>query len=419
MAKQASKQVSDLVLILFSLALAFVVWAIVRQQEILTQTILVPVEFRNLPPFVELEPGRTYSPQQIPVSFSFPKGEERMVGSAEFRITLDLGELAQRVGSTERFSEHAVRVSRDNLRAPSGLTFIEFRSEPEVRFNARLRVARAVVRPRLGAAPPAEGFRVETDQVRAEPAEIDVAVDRFHFELAQREQLDISTEEISLAGARASVRRVVGVVYDTQAGVYPMPTNPTNSVTVFVPIPEIEGERSFARVPIRYEPIRRRVGASLLPEFAAVTVTGPVSQLDRLTTSTIRLVPRPNEFLDAEAPGESFETLIDASFEGVDPDALDRLRATIRPRFVRVRFFQREPDPAPVVEAPRPTPIPIPTPTPRPTQTPLPPPVAVEDLSTSPSLQRTTPALTPVPIPPPPAQETIYQGSPTTGTNSS
>ncbi|MDK2971171.1 MAG: hypothetical protein PWP23_926 [Candidatus Sumerlaeota bacterium] len=409
MAKQAKQPVNDLVLVLFSLLLAFLVWAIVRQQEILTQTILVPIDYRNLPPYVELDPSEPFTPTQIPVSFSFPKGEERMVGSAEFRLRIDLADMGTRVGSTERYTEYVVRVTRENLKAPDKLSFVEYRSEPEVTFRARLRVARATVVPRLGPEPPAEGYRIETDAIRAEPSEIDVAVDLFHYELAQRETIEIPTEEISVAGARTSLRRVAGLLYNTSDGVYPMPSNPTSTVTVFVPIPEIEVERSFPKVPIRYKPIKRRIGATLSPEFASITVSGPVSQLDRMSSATILLTPRPNEFLDEETAGESFETLIDASFDGIDPELRDRLRATIEPRFVRVRFYAKEPEtpietPTPSLE-PEPTPLPVVRRDDRSTTRLLTPPVIVPartpQPTPSPSPNSPAPRRTPVSIPEP------------------
>jgi hypothetical protein len=377
----------------------------------------VPIDHRNLPPYVELDPSEPYSPTQIPVSFSFPKGEERMVGSAEFRLSIDLADIGTRVGSTERFSDHVVRVARENIKAPDKLSFVEFRSEPEVRFRARLRVARATVLPRIGPEPPAEGYRIESAAVRAEPAEIDVAVDEFHHELAQRETILIPTEEISVAGARASVRRVAGLLYNTNDGVFPMPTNPTSTVTVFVPIPEIEVERSFPRVPIRYQPIKRRIGATLYPEFASVTVSGPVSQVDRLSSGTILLVPRPNEFLDEERAGESFETLIDASFDGVDPELRDRLRATIEPRFVRVRFYSKEPEvpletPRPVV-TPEPAALPLVRRADQPTTRVLVPRLPLMPEATPPSTTAPTPRRTPVPIPEPTPPPVSNGDSPT------
>lgn len=414
MAKQAKPQpVNDLFLALFSLLLAFVVWVIVRQQEVLTQTILVPIQPEKLPPFIELDPEKPFEPTQIAVSFSFPKGDERMAGSGDFHLRVDLDTLAERVSSTENFTRHTVRLSREMIEAPSKLTFVEFRSEPEVELRARMRVAEALVVPNIVAAEPAEGYRIDKENILVEPSRIDVAVDETRARIAEEGQLlEVTTEPVDLTGEQDFVRRVVGILLEPASGIYPLPDEPVPTIEVFIPIPEIELTREFENIPIRYAPFTKGVQASLAPETATVTVDGPRSVVEGLEPSMIRLRPYLSDFVISETIGESSETLITHSFELPEElqNKAEDLTATVEPLRVRVRFSASETPAAPTPEvAPTPAPSLTPVPTPEAAAIPEPVPTAVPTPTPQP-----TPEPTPSPSPAP--EETQSEDGSTTGT---
>lgn len=340
MAKSSRAPVNELFLALFSIFLAFVVWVIVRQQEIVTQTILVPVVVTSPPAFVELSPEVPFEPASVPVTFSFPMGDERLASASEYRLVIDASELADRVSSTETFSRHSIIASRNDLRFPSQLTFVEFVESPEITFRVRLRTAEVEVRHQVVDSRPASGHRVIREEIAVEPERITVAVDEARQVLSREQPLSILTEPVDPVGQNRSIRRVVGLLFDSEGGLYPLPDRPSPTVQVYVPITEIEETRVYEDIPIRFGTIRRSVSARLWPEEADVIVLGPIGLLNRLTPEMIRVTPLPNEFIDEEAVGEPFTTSLEVSFDAPDPEFSQRLRAEASPSIVRIQFYE-------------------------------------------------------------------------------
>lgn len=395
MAKQSSRSVNDLILVIFSLALGFIVWVIVRQNEIHTQTKLVPVVLNNLPPFIELNPDKPYEPERLPITFSFAKGDESMATSGDFRVVLDLANL--RVGNTEDYRAHTIRIDRTNVQFPEQLTLLEFAAPPAVTLNARMLVASAKVVPVIDGDPP-QGYWVDRTGISAEPSEVNIAVSPKRFEDSMRQTLSIMTEAIDVSRMRQNTPRPVGLVFKPEEGLFPF--EDSRSVVVFIPVREESTDAVFEQVPINYDPQLAARTATLDPLAADVTVTGPRSVIARLSKDLIVLGPRSSDFLEAETIGESFETLIDAAFETFDESDTRQLRVQIDPPQVVVTFHALEeaaPTPADdattPAPAPAPTPAPMAVPTPVPTPVPSPSPTPEPTPAPSPVDEDTTPAL--------------------------
>jgi len=410
MAKQPTRgPVSDIVLFLFSIILALFVWVIVRQQEILTHTIQFAVETENiaLPPYIELNPETPYVPQQVAVKFNFKKGNEQLAMSSSKELVIDIKGQGDRFNSLDVFTPYQIPITRNMLRHPEELTFVEFVSPPEVDLFARVRTTEARVRLNLNDEQPPENFRLDRDNVLINPSTIRVAVDFENYIRSQNGELTVDTESVAVASATSSISRQLQIMFKQDSGIYPLPgNNPT--VDVVIPIVENDKEKTFVDVPINYETIRAGVSAILEPTTADVTVTGPVSVVDSIQASRIRLRPEPNQFLDEEDIGSAPVTTNILSDLGLRIDPTKRRpMTTISPRRVRIMFVAEDelqiespveleerlvPSLPPLTPTPTPTaaPIVIPTPTasptPTPTPTPSPTPIAVEteDSETSP-----------------------------------
>ncbi len=400
MSKPSSGPFSDFALILFSLALGFIVWVIVRQQETVTRTVLVPVYYENLPDYIELQ---DYNPKNIAVSFSLAKGDDPLTSASEkFRATVDLTRLVERNIQTESFKEISLPVERTKLDYPKKLTFIAFEDTPAVTFSARLRVAMARIEVNLVGDHPAMGYRIDRQNIVMNPNEIYVAVDQKRYEQSLTNQLVIKTEPIDVTGKQVGITGLYRVLYGETDGIFPVPGR-AETVEIMVPIQEVESTRVYHNIPVRYETLKRGVRAELTPSNVTVSVEGPPSLLTQLQPAMIRLTPRTTKFLDEERIGDSVETAIEISYLTADEKFQKRLKATLDPSLVLVRFFPHT-DAVPI-DIPLETPIPVieSTPTPVPTGTPTPTPepveIHVDDDVTSPLILRvedtaTTPTAT-------------------------
>ena len=364
MAKQPSRPVGDIFLILFSLFLAFIVWVIVKQQESSIRALSIPITYSNLPEFVELG---GYEPGSLTVEFSVPKAEESYARGENFKIDVDLSKIAVFAG-TESFNEYTVDLNASQVTPSDGGTQIHpvlIVGEPLVTFLARLRVGTVPVEPNLQGSP-AEGYRLDSEKISVEPKTITVAMNATRFRESIEGTLRVLTEPISIGGERDIVSGLYSVPLNSRdglnQGIFSIPGAPVQKIEASIPLPEIETTRIFENVPVIYEPLRVDVVAEVEPSVVNVTVSGPRSAVDRVTPQMLHLSTLA---LIDDRPGTVVETVIDVTLETGDPGLRARIKSMeTAPRTVLIRIESREqPTPAP---APSPTPRPSPSPTPVP-----------------------------------------------------
>jgi len=333
----------EISLVTFSLILGLIFWAIVKQQETVSQTILVPVTLANQPEFLELE---SFEPSNLAVKFSLRSGDETLARDpARFRINVDLGGLRNRVAISDSFVDYPIDITRDMLEYPDRLTFSSFDDAPaRVVVRARPRIVRVPVEPQLqNTDSPAEGYQVDLANVVVEPSEVLVAVDEARHILALQGQLSVTTEPVDLRGRRDQVAGLYALELSGSRGVFPLPGQAVPSVEVIVAIPEIQGRRVFEDLPIRYQPLKTGRRAVLEPSTATVAVEGPQSVVNRLDPAHIVLSPRQVAFLDDETIGDIVDTSIEVRFEGATSALADDLRPPIvTPSLVKVTFLPIE-----------------------------------------------------------------------------
>ncbi len=336
----------EISLVIFSLLLGLIFWAIVKQQETVSQTILVPVIVDNQPEFIEFD---GFEPSNVAVKFTLRTGDETLARDpGRFRIIIDAAALRNRVAVSESFVEYPIDVTRDMLEFPERLTFSSFDDSPaRVTFRARPRIARVPVTPNIiNVGSPAEGYRVDLDKIQIDPPEVLVAVDEIRQMLALRSQIRISTEPIDVGGRREQVSGLYALVMSSEQGFFPVPGQAAPSVEVIIPIPEIQTQRVFSDLPIRYQPISASVRALLDPPTATVTIDGPQSIVQELLPEDILLFPRPVAFLDEEQVGEIVDTSLEVRFSSRFVNNADKLKpAIIAPSLVKIRFIPLETKP--------------------------------------------------------------------------
>src|SRR5690606_11143788 len=122
------------------------------------------------------------------------------------------------------------------LEFPERLTFSSFDDSPaRVVFRARPRVVQVPVTVNLAnTEAPADGYRVEVENVLVEPSEVLLAVDEPRHLLAQQGQLRVTTEVVDVRGRRDQVSGLYALALGAEKGIFPLPGQAAPSVEVIV-----------------------------------------------------------------------------------------------------------------------------------------------------------------------------------------
>lgn len=395
-------------LLLLSLVLALASWAAVKQRATGEKELNVRIVPKNLPATVELK----LDPETIPVTFTFPRRNERFLTSENFQVELDLEGIELKENIT-RGLEQRERIEigdvqpHAEMEIPRSIVAISFPRTNRVTWTARLLTATARIEPVIEGQP-ATGFIWRPDDVSVEPKEITVAVTRqFHEQLQLRGGTvpTIRTQPFSIAGRADVVDGTVVLQYP--AGLAPFPPAPVLSVSITVPVQEEQVERRITGVPVEYQLLRRNVTARTDPSTIDVLVSGPKSQVEPITASAILV----SALGASEEPGRSSEVRLRVSLREPPANAT-RIQVEPDPKVAMVTIEElATPTPSPTATpAPTtaPSPSPTPTATPEPTATPMPSPspspepmptAAVDDRETTGTAPTPTPTLEELPDP--------------------
>lgn len=248
-----------------AIALATLLWLTVAGEHVVERSLRVPLEFRNIPPQLEITGD---PPDNVDV---------RLRGSSAVLGRLDSGEVVAVVDLTGgRPGSRLFHLRNDEVRAPFGVEVAQVLPstvslELEKSATRMLPVVPAVF------GEPAPGFVV--GRRTAEPATVKVIGPESHV----RALAEATTEPVNIAGSRERVRDVVTVGV-TDAAVR---LDSSVSATVLVEVLPAPIEREVGGVPIRWRNLGSSMRAHVAPSVAKVSVRGRREALEALGADAI------------------------------------------------------------------------------------------------------------------------------------
>jgi YbbR domain-containing protein len=248
-----------------AVALATLLWLSVAGDHLVERSMRVPLEFRNIPPALEIVGD---PPTSVDVRL---RGSSALLGRLEPReivAVLDLG--SARPGS------RMFHLRNDEVRAPYGVEVAQV-VPGTIALEMEKSARRAVpVVPALDGQP-APGFVLGRTTV--EPDTVEVAGPESRL----RRLTGATTEPIDVNGARTRVADVVTVgIADAAVRLVK-----AQSARVTVEILPAPAERELSGVPIRYRNLTARLSAQLTPVVARVNVRGARQAIQGLRAGEI------------------------------------------------------------------------------------------------------------------------------------
>ncbi len=248
-----------------AVALATLLWLIVAGDHLVERSMRVPLEFRNIPPNLEIV-GDPLTSVDVRL-----RGSSALLGRLEPRelvAVLDLG--SARPGS------RMFHIRNDEVRAPYGVAVAQvvpgtIALEMEKSARRTLPIVPAVD------GQPAPGFVI--GRASADPQAVEVAGPESHL----RRLTGATTEPVDVSGAtgRVSDQVTVGVADSAVRLVKAL----TARVTVeIVPAPR---ERTIPGVPVRYRNLASGLRAQVKPVLTSVTVRGGRDPIEALRAGEI------------------------------------------------------------------------------------------------------------------------------------
>lgn len=237
---------------LMAVALAMLLWLIVAGDHLVERSLRVPLEFRNIPPELELVGD---PPTEVDVRL---RGSSALLGRLEPRDIVAVLDLASARPGSRMF-----HLRSDEVRAPYGVEVAQVipgTLAVDVEKSGRRTVP---VVPALDGEP-APGFVI--GRVTSEPPTVEVAGPESRL----RQLTGATTEPVQITGSRARVHDIVTVGITDSAVRLVQPQSAAITVEV-LPAPV---ERDLAGVPIRWRNLQSGLTAKIQPILARVIVRG-------------------------------------------------------------------------------------------------------------------------------------------------
>jgi YbbR domain-containing protein len=250
---------------LMAVALAMLLWLIVAGDHLVERSLRVPLEFRNIPPELELVGD---PPTEVDVRL---RGSSALLGRLEPRDIVAVLDLASARPGSRMF-----HLRSDEVRAPYGVEVAQVipgTLAVDLEKSGRRTVP---VVPALDGEP-APGFVI--GRVTSEPPTVDVAGPESRL----RQLTGATTEPVQITGSRARVHDIVTVGITDSAVRLVQPQNAAITVEV-LPAPV---ERDLAGVPIRWRNLQSGLTAKIQPILAKVIVRGRREALADLRAGSI------------------------------------------------------------------------------------------------------------------------------------
>src|SRR6476659_9544917 len=248
-----------------AVALAALLWLIVAGDHLVERSLRVPLEYRNIPPELELVGD---PPTEVDVRL---RGSSAVLGRLEARDVVAVLDLASARPGSRMF-----HLRSDEVRAPYGVAVAQV-IPATLAVDLEKSGHRTVpVVPALDGEP-APGFVI--GRVTSEPPTVEVAGPESRL----KQLTGATTEPVQVTGSRARVLDVVTVGMTDSAVRLVQPRNATITVEV-LPAPV---ERDLTGVPVRWRNLQSGLTAKIQPILARVTVRGRRDALADLRAGSV------------------------------------------------------------------------------------------------------------------------------------
>lgn len=248
-----------------SVAVALGLWYVVAGEETVERTLRVPLELQNRSERLELV-GNT--PTTVDVRVRGRSGILSQLGPGDALTMLDL--------SSAKPGRRYFPISRSQVRVPFGVEVVEVTPstipltfEPSI--TRRVPVAVEVE------GRPAPGYLAGKATVDPESVTIEGP------ESALQRLKEVTTDPVSLAGARATVRERVTIGMPDPS----LRFDGAVTAMVTVPVTPLPIDRVFAQVPVHLRNPGKGLSARAVPAAVAVTARGPSAVLSALRPDSI------------------------------------------------------------------------------------------------------------------------------------
>jgi YbbR domain-containing protein len=248
-----------------ALALATLLWLTVAGEHIVERSMRVPLEFRNIPPQLEIVGD---PPATVDVRLRGSSGVLSRIEPGEVIAVLDLA--GARPGS-RLFPFH-----NDDVKAPYGVEVAQVTPGTLALDLERSATRTVPIVPALEGEP-APGFVV--GRVTCEPSTVQIVGPESRI----RQLAEATTEPVVIAGAHDRVRDIVTVGVADSA----VRLTQAQSATVIVEIWTAPVDRAIAGVAVRPRNLGKGLRATVTPAVAEITVRGPGESVSALRADTV------------------------------------------------------------------------------------------------------------------------------------
>ena len=250
---------------LMAIALATLLWLIVAGDHLVERSLRVPLEFRNIPPELEIigDP-----PTAVDVRL---RGSSALLGRLEPRDIVAVLDLASARPGSRMF-----HLRSDEVRAPYGVEVAQVVPGTLAVDLERSGRRTVPIVPALDGEP-APGFVI--GRVTSEPPTVEVAGPESRL----KQLTGATTEPVQVTGSRGRVRDVVTVGITDSAVRLVQAQDATVTVEV-LPAPV---ERDLTGVPVRMRNLQAGLAANIHPTLTRVTVRGRREALSNLHAGSV------------------------------------------------------------------------------------------------------------------------------------
>lgn len=248
-----------------SVAVAFGLWLAVAGEQTVERSLRVPLELRNRPEGLELVGD---VPATVDVRVRGTSGFLSQLGQGDVLAIVDL--------SAAKAGRRYFHLTHSQVQAPFGVEVVEV-TPGMVLMNFETSVTRRVPVEAIIEGELAPGYLAEKPEVK--PAEVDVVGPKSVVARLRA----ASTEPVSVAGARSTVKETVAIGVQEPSVRLASP----GTATVTVPIAPMSFERTVTQVPIHLRNLGKRVTAQAIPSTMAVVARGPRDIVEALAPDAI------------------------------------------------------------------------------------------------------------------------------------
>jgi len=249
-----------------AIALAVLLWLTVAGEHTVERSLRVPLEFRNVPPALEIVGD---APDNVDI---------RVRGSSALLSRLQAGEIVAVLDlASARAGSRLFHIRNDEVRAPFGVEVTQV-LPATLAIDLEKSTRRTVpVKPALQGEP-AAGYVV--GRVSSEPSTVEI----IGPESRVKQISEATTEPVSVEGTRTRVRDIltIGISDSSIHLVQPQ------SATVIVEIAPAPVERELTSVPVRGKNLGDALHAQMSPSLIKVTVRGGRDVLTGMSADAVR-----------------------------------------------------------------------------------------------------------------------------------